>query len=75
MPTTSPLTLPHTLLLLLASTMIGYDPKTSKAIPNYVVKTTGDRFFIPAYPEPHAKAGDLAQCKKLSPLGVEVVAA
>ena len=53
---------------------LGYDPKTSKAIPNYVVKTTGDRFFIPAYPEPHAKAGDLAQCKKLSPLGVEQVA-
>jgi len=37
---------------------LGYDPKTSKAIPNYVVKT----------------AGDLAQCKKLSPLGVETVA-
>ena len=51
-----------------------YDPKTSTAIPQYVVKTTGDRFFEPAYPEPHAKAGDLAQCKKLSPKGVELVA-
>jgi len=54
---------------------IGYDPKASAVVPNYVVKTTGDRFFIPAYPEPHTKAGDLAQCKKLSPKGVEQVAA
>ena len=54
---------------------LAYDPKVSKAIPNYVVKTAGDRFFIPAYPEPHAKVADLAQCKKLSPLGVEKVAA
>ena len=53
---------------------LGYDPKVSKAIPNYIVKTAGDRFFIPAYPEVHTKAGDLAQCKKLSPLGVEQVA-
>ena len=53
---------------------LGYDPKTSKAIPNYVVKTAGDRFFIPAYPEVHTKTADLAQCKKLSPLGVEQVA-
>jgi hypothetical protein len=53
---------------------LGYDPKASTAIPNYVVKTTGDRFFIPAYPEPHTKAGDLAECKKLSPKGVEQVA-
>jgi len=52
----------------------GYDPKTSTAIPQYVVKTTGDRFFIPAYPDPHAKVGDLAQCKLLSPKGVEKVA-
>ena len=53
---------------------LGYDPKVSKAIPNYVVKTAGDRFFIPAYPEVHTKTADLAQCKKLSPLGVEQVA-
>jgi hypothetical protein len=53
---------------------MAYDPKASTATPNYVVKATGDRFFIPAYPEPHAKAGDLAQCKKLSPKGVELVA-
>jgi hypothetical protein len=53
---------------------LGYDPKTSTAIPNYVVKTTGDRFFIPAYPEAHTKAADLAQCKLLSPKGVEQVA-
>ena len=52
----------------------GYDPKTSTVIPEYVVKTTGDRFFIPAYPEPHARAGDLTSCKALSPKGVEKVA-
>jgi len=54
---------------------LGYNPKTSSVVPEYVVKTTGDRFFIPAYPEPHAKAGDLASCKALSPKGVEKVAA
>jgi hypothetical protein len=54
---------------------LGYDPKTSTVIPQYVVKTTGDRFFEPGYPNPHTKAGDLAQCKKLSPKGVEQVAA
>ena len=54
---------------------LGYDPKTSTAIPNYVVKTTGDRFFIPAYPDPRTTAADdLAECKKLSPKGVEQVA-
>ena len=52
-----------------------YDPKTSTVVPNYVVKVTGDRFFIPAYPNPHTKAGDLASCKALSPKGVEQVAA
>jgi hypothetical protein len=51
-----------------------YDPKISVAIPTYVVKTTGDRFFIPAYPDPHVKAGDLTSCKALSPKGVEQVA-
>ena len=53
---------------------LGYDPKASKVIPTYVVKTTGDRLFAPAYPEPHTKAGDLASCKSLSPKGVEKVA-
>ena len=53
---------------------LGYDPKASKVIPTYVVKTTGDRFFIPAYPDPHKAAGDLASCKSLSPKGVEKVA-
>ena len=51
-----------------------YDPKASTVIPSYVVKTTGDRFFIPAYPDPHKAAGDLASCKALSPKGVEKVA-
>ena len=54
---------------------LGYNPGSTTVIPEYVVKATGDRFFIPAYPEPHVKAGDLAQCKKLSPKGVEKVAA
>ena len=53
---------------------LGYNPKSSTAIPNYVVKTTGDRFFTPAYPNPHTKVGDLASCKALSPKGVEQVA-
>ena len=53
---------------------LGYNPKSSTAIPSYVVKTTGDRFFIPGYPNPHTKAGDLASCKALSPKGVEQVA-
>jgi hypothetical protein len=53
----------------------GYDPKTSTVIPEYVVKTAGNRWFIPAYPDPRTTAADdLAECKKLSPKGVEKVA-
>jgi hypothetical protein len=51
-----------------------YDPKAVTATIDYVVKTTGDRFFIPGYPDPHVKAGDLASCKALSPKGAEKVA-
>ena len=51
-----------------------YNPSTTTVVPNYVVKTTGDRFFAPAYPNPHTKVGDLASCKLLSPKGVEKVA-
>lgn len=54
---------------------MAYDPKASSVVSNYIVKTTGDPFFIPAYPEPWTKAGALAECKKLSPKGVEQVAA
>jgi hypothetical protein len=57
-----------------AVTRRGFDPKDSQVAPNYVVKTTGDPFFVTAYPEPYAKAGSLAQCKKLSPKGAEQVA-
>jgi hypothetical protein len=53
---------------------LGYDPKTTTVVPQYVVKTTGDPFFVTAYPVPYAKAGSLAQCKKLSPKGAEQVA-
>jgi hypothetical protein len=53
---------------------LAYDPKASSVVPNYVVKTTGDPFFVSAYPDPYAKAGSLAQCKKLSPKGAEQVA-
>jgi hypothetical protein len=51
-----------------------YNPKSTTVVPQYVVKATGDRFFIPAYPEVHTKAADLASCKVLSPHGVEKVA-
>ena len=60
-------------LLLLVNTM-GYNPGSTTVVPQYVVKKTGDPFFVTAYPEPYAKAGSLAQCKKLSPKGVELVA-
>ena len=54
---------------------LGYDPKTTTVVPQYVVKTAGDRWFIPAYPDPHTTGAlDLAECKKLSPKGVEKVA-
>ena len=41
----------------------------------YAVKTTGDRLFIPVNAPSAAKAEQLAQCKKVSPGGEEVVAA
>jgi hypothetical protein len=53
---------------------MGYNPGSTAVVPQYVVKKTGDPFFVTAYPEPYAKAGSLAQCKKLSPKGVELVA-
>ena len=53
---------------------MGYNPGSTTVVPQYVVKKTGDPFFVTAYPEPYAKAGSLAQCKKLSPKGVELVA-
>jgi hypothetical protein len=52
----------------------GFNPKTSSVIPQYVVKTTGDRFFITAYPDPNLNAGALVSSKALSPKGVERVA-
>ena len=51
-----------------------YDPKASSVTIDYVVKTTGDPFFVTAYPDPYNKAGSLAECKKLSPKGAEKVA-
>lgn len=39
----------------------------------YAVKTTGDRFFIPVNAPDASKADQLAQCKKVSPEGKEVV--
>lgn len=53
---------------------MAYDPKASSVTIDYVVKTTGDPFFRTAYPDPYNKAGSLAECKKLSPKGVEKVA-
>ena len=40
----------------------------------YVVKTTGDRLFIPVNAPDASKADQLAQCVKVSPDAVEVVA-
>ncbi len=40
----------------------------------YVVKTTGDRLFIPVNAPDATKAQQLAQCIKVSPDGVEKVA-
>jgi hypothetical protein len=53
---------------------LGFNPKSSSVVLQYVVKTAGDRFFIPAYPDPHVNAGDLASCQALSPKGVQKVA-
>ena len=58
-----------------------YEPSsTSSKITTieYAVKTTGDRFFIPVNSDEHGggdgdMADQLAQCQKLSPLGVESV--
>ena len=40
----------------------------------YIVKTTGDRLFIPVNAPTATTAAQLAQCQKLSPDGVSVVA-
>jgi len=50
-----------------------YNPGSTTIVPNYLVHVSGNRFFIPAYPEPHTTVGDRAQCEKLSPNGVELV--
>ena len=51
-----------------------YNPKTVSTTDTYVVNTTGDRLFIPAYPIDGTMAEQLSQTKKLSPTGVENVA-
>ena len=55
-----------------------YDPKrieTEGSLEvNYLVNATGDRYFIPAYPDPNTTmADDLAECKKLSPYGNAII--
>ena len=40
----------------------------------YVVKTTGDRFFIPVNAPEASMANQRAQCLKVSPDGTEKVA-
>ena len=40
----------------------------------YMVNKTGDNFFIPSNKDVEASVAELAQCKKLSPAGVEKVA-
>ena len=39
----------------------------------YMVKNTGDTFFIPSNKDVEASVAELAQCKKLAPNGVEKV--
>ena len=39
----------------------------------YMVNKTGDNFFIPSNKDVEASVAELAQCKALSPDGVEVV--
>jgi hypothetical protein len=41
----------------------------------YMVKTTGDTFFIPSNKDVETDVTELEQCKALSPDGVEVVVA
>lgn len=50
-----------------------YDPSDLVTTTNYIVTTTGDRFFIP-FNSDAATADQLAQCQTLSPNGVEEVA-
>lgn len=50
-----------------------YDPSDLTTTTNYIVTTTGDRFFIP-FNSDAASADQLAQCQTLSPNGVEEVA-
>ena len=54
-----------------------YDPARIQAdgslVSNYMVETAGDRYFIPAYPDPYTNmAADLAETQKLSPYGANI---
>ena len=51
-----------------------FDPSDVSHVTNYTVKTTGDRLFIPVNAPTAATADQVAQCKKVSPDGEEVVA-
>lgn len=53
---------------------MAFNPKVSSVVPQYSVQTTGDRFFITAYPTPNVNPGALASCQALSPKGVQRVA-
>ena len=51
-----------------------YDPSDVVTTTEYIVTTTGDRFFRPVNDE-DSMADQLAQCQRLSPTGVESVVA
>ena len=59
---------------------MAYNAKNSSVTIDYLVATTGDRWFIPTTgqgdnPNAGTTAQQLAQCQILSPLGVERVEA
>ncbi|QNI75610.1 hypothetical protein SynMVIR181_00610 [Synechococcus sp. MVIR-18-1] len=49
-----------------------YDPSDVVVTSNYIVSTTGDRFFIPVNNE-DSMSEQLEECQRLSPNGVESV--
>jgi hypothetical protein len=51
-----------------------YNPTSSGLTVEYVVKTTGDRFFIPVNAPEASMANQRAQCLKVAPNGTEKVA-
>lgn len=51
-----------------------YNPTSSGLTVEYLVETTGDRFFIPVNAPEASMANQRAQCLKVAPNGTEKVA-